>query len=118
MFFKNSFSTAVIFGELVNILHLFTDVAWRQNVSSLAENVRLSYGMGVVLTLGGIARLELNYCVPLRTQPKDRYALNQLVSFYSVFGISIQSLIAISQSINEDLTSGSSPEVDAMDVPS
>jgi hypothetical protein len=30
--------------------------------------MRLSYGLGVVLRLGGIARLELNYVIPVRYQ--------------------------------------------------
>ena len=33
--------------------------------------MRLSYGLGVVLRLGGIARLELNYVIPVRYQSTD-----------------------------------------------
>ena len=42
---------------------------------SLADTVRWSYGAGIVLRLGGIARLELNYVVPVRAQPNDRLVL-------------------------------------------
>lgn len=38
----------------------------------LAECMRWSYGVGLVLRLGNIARLELNYCVPMGVQGGDR----------------------------------------------
>ena len=37
-------------------------------------NFRLTYGIGIGMKLGGIARIELNYCVPMRTQRGDRPA--------------------------------------------
>jgi len=40
----------------------------------MADTVRWSYGAGLVLRLGGIARLELNYVVPVKVQPSDRCA--------------------------------------------
>ena len=43
------------------------------HMSDLMDTLRLSYGAGVVLKLGGIARLELNYCVPVKSQASDRY---------------------------------------------
>ena len=46
---------------------------WQDNLTSMFDTVRWSYGAGVVLRMGGIARLELNYCVPVRSQPGDRY---------------------------------------------
>ena len=45
---------------------------WQDNVTSMVDSIRWSYGAGVVLRLGGIARLEVNYCVPVRYQPGDR----------------------------------------------
>jgi len=45
---------------------------WRENLSSLTDAVRWSYGAGLVLRLGGIARLELNYVVPMKVQSSDR----------------------------------------------
>jgi len=44
---------------------------WQDNVTSMVDSIRWSYGAGVVLRLGGIARLEVNYCVPVRYQPGD-----------------------------------------------
>ena len=38
----------------------------------LLSGLRLSYGAGVSMRLGEIARLELNYCVPARLQRGDR----------------------------------------------
>jgi len=52
------------------------DASWNNNLSALAETIRLSYGAGIVLRLGGIARLELNYCVPVRTQKGDRQGIS------------------------------------------
>lgn len=48
------------------------EASWRDNLVGLAENIRLSYGAGIVLRLGGIARLEVNYCVPLWARKGDR----------------------------------------------
>jgi len=46
---------------------------WKEGLlSSMTEAVRWSYGAGLVLRLGGIARLELNYVIPVRVQPNDR----------------------------------------------
>lgn len=46
----------------------------RAHLQKLAECIRWSYGAGIVLRLGNIARLELNYCVPMGVQSGDRYA--------------------------------------------
>ena len=35
------------------------------------QQYRLSFGFGLLLNLKN-GKLELNYCVPLRTQPSDR----------------------------------------------
>uniref|UniRef100_A0AAZ3S268 Sorting and assembly machinery component 50 homolog, like n=1 Tax=Oncorhynchus tshawytscha TaxID=74940 RepID=A0AAZ3S268_ONCTS len=45
----------------------------RAHLQRLAECVRWSYGAGIVLRLGNIARLELNYCIPMGVQSGDRY---------------------------------------------
>ncbi|KAJ7998383.1 hypothetical protein DPEC_G00222130 [Dallia pectoralis] len=42
------------------------------HLRKLAECIRWSYGLGIVLRLGNIARLELNYCVPMGVQRGDR----------------------------------------------
>ncbi|XP_053487216.1 sorting and assembly machinery component 50 homolog A [Ictalurus furcatus] len=44
----------------------------RAHLSRLAECIRWSYGAGIVLRLGNIARLELNYCIPMGVQSGDR----------------------------------------------
>uniref|UniRef100_A0A8C4HAY5 Sorting and assembly machinery component 50 homolog, like n=1 Tax=Dicentrarchus labrax TaxID=13489 RepID=A0A8C4HAY5_DICLA len=47
----------------------------RAHLQKLAECIRWSYGAGIVLRLGNIARLELNYCVPMGVQSGDRYTV-------------------------------------------
>uniref|UniRef100_UPI00398EF9AB sorting and assembly machinery component 50 homolog n=1 Tax=Pristiophorus japonicus TaxID=55135 RepID=UPI00398EF9AB len=42
------------------------------HLQKLAEYIRWSYGAGIVLRLGNIARLELNYCIPMGVQSGDR----------------------------------------------
>jgi len=44
------------------------------NIDAAVQNFRLTYGIGIGMKLGGIARIELNYCVPMRTQRGDRPA--------------------------------------------
>ncbi|KAK2153083.1 hypothetical protein LSH36_308g02016 [Paralvinella palmiformis] len=44
---------------------------YKQMLSNLAHDLRWSYGVGVVARIGGIARLELNYCWPMRVQSGD-----------------------------------------------
>ncbi|XP_071532016.1 sorting and assembly machinery component 50 homolog A [Panulirus ornatus] len=45
---------------------------YKQNLQTLIRDMRLSYGAGLAMTLGGFARVELNYCVPLLLQRGDR----------------------------------------------
>lgn len=42
-----------------------------KNLESITKDVRLASGLGVALRIGGIARLELNYCIPLWHHPGD-----------------------------------------------
>jgi hypothetical protein len=42
-------------------------------LSQLTNATRLSCGLGVVLNLMNVARLELNYTLPLWTQVHDRF---------------------------------------------
>ena len=44
----------------------------KDNLHKLTNTLRLSYGLGVAFKLGGVARLELNYCVPYIVQKGDR----------------------------------------------
>ncbi|XKL68900.1 hypothetical protein PGB90_006669 [Kerria lacca] len=39
---------------------------------SLSNNMRLTYGIGLVYRLGQMARVELNYCIPLYYQTDDK----------------------------------------------
>lgn len=48
-----------------------TDQLNRNNFEVFKNSVRLAYGAGLVLRLG-IARLELNYSVPVWAQKGDR----------------------------------------------
>ena len=34
----------------------------------VTQDLRLSYGLGLAVKLGGIARIELNYCVPVKVE--------------------------------------------------
>ncbi|KAL3966729.1 outer membrane protein insertion porin family [Sarotherodon galilaeus] len=41
------------------------------HLKKLAECIRWSYGLGVVLRMGNMARIELNYCIPMGVQRGD-----------------------------------------------
>ena len=56
-------------------IFLFSGEGPKAHIRKLAECIRWSYGAGIVLRLGNIARLELNYCVPMGVQTGDRYVL-------------------------------------------
>jgi len=43
---------------------------WEQ----VTQNFRLSYGLGIAVKLGGIARIELNYCLPVKASRGDKPA--------------------------------------------
>lgn len=53
-----------------NLVSLSGSLPWRNRLAVLREKIRWSCGAGLVLLLG-IARLELNYCVPLGAQSSD-----------------------------------------------
>jgi outer membrane protein insertion porin family len=71
------------FGDLFRT-HLFVNAGnlgdWnlatanRATFDEALRGLRLSYGLGVAFKLGGIARVELNYCVPVRSDRSDRPA--------------------------------------------
>lgn len=54
-------------------LCLISDKPIMDNLRGLSEEFRLAYGAGIVLMMGNIARLELNYVVPVRAQTGDRW---------------------------------------------
>ncbi len=45
-----------------------------RNMEEVLKNFRLSYGLGVAFRLGGIARIELNYCIPVKLRRGDKPA--------------------------------------------
>jgi len=47
---------------------------WRRDFEQVTQDFRLSYGLGLALKLGGVARIELNYCVPVKASRGDRPA--------------------------------------------
>jgi len=63
-------------------LHLFANAGnignfqfsedYTQYLNTLRENLRWAYGLGLILRVGQVARLELNYCVPVSAQNGDR----------------------------------------------
>jgi len=44
----------------------------QRDLDMLAQDFRLSYGLGLAVKLGGIARIELNYCIPVRASRGDK----------------------------------------------
>ncbi|XP_048728187.1 sorting and assembly machinery component 50 homolog [Ostrea edulis] len=54
-----------------NVYNLQSDKSVLENLKGLSDEFRLSYGAGIVLMLGNLARMELNYVVPLRAQARD-----------------------------------------------
>lgn len=62
------------FGEYFR-LHIFANAGNLGNLNTdkkeFLMSPRYSFGAGVMLMLGGMARLEVNYCVPKNAQPGD-----------------------------------------------
>jgi len=46
-------------------------LSWTSRTRAFLAESRLSLGVGVLLSLGGMARLEANYAVPVRKNPSD-----------------------------------------------
>jgi len=62
-------------GNLVSDSNLLqSSRGFQGNIDAAVQNFRLTYGIGIGMKLGGIARIELNYCVPMRTQRGDKPA--------------------------------------------
>ncbi|WAR02835.1 SAM5A-like protein [Mya arenaria] len=60
-------------GTCGNVQNLSIDQLNRGNLDSFKNTLRMSYGFGIVLRLGGIARVELNYVIPAWQQKGDRW---------------------------------------------
>jgi len=69
LFRTHAFVTA---GNLLTDYTYKTNKGVGQNIDKAIKNFRLSYGVGLALRLGGVARIELNYCVPIRAQSSDK----------------------------------------------
>ena len=37
-----------------------------RDLEQVTQDFRLSYGLGLAVKLGGVARIELNYCLPVK----------------------------------------------------
>lgn len=59
-------------GNLMSDYKFASGKGLQANIDEMVQNFRLTYGLGLAFKLGGIARIELNYCVPLRTQAGDK----------------------------------------------
>lgn len=62
---SNSFNT----GQFEN---LYRFEVYYNIFSLFADNMRSSYGMGIAVKLAERARIELNYCIPIRKQNTDK----------------------------------------------
>lgn len=68
------------FGDLFR-LHLFANAGNAQNMeltsydsnelNKMVKEARWSYGLGIMMMIGGIARLEVNYCIPNNAKTSD-----------------------------------------------
>lgn len=64
------------FGSLFRT-HLFVNAGNLTNLNAIDRkdfftNPRYSYGLGIMFILGGMARLEVNYCIPKNARPGDQ----------------------------------------------
>lgn len=56
---------------LLKIHFLFSADDYNHNLEVLGQNMRVAYGIGIAMKVGDIARVELNYCIPLTHQRSD-----------------------------------------------
>ena len=69
LFRTHSFVTA---GNLLPHFAYNSSRTVSRNFDDAIQNFRLSYGFGIALKVGGIARIEVNYCLPVKAQKGDR----------------------------------------------
>lgn len=67
--FGDSFRTH-LFVNAGNLLNLSDNL--NESIQSLGKTMRLTYGIGLVYRFGQVARIELNYCIPLYCQTDDK----------------------------------------------
>jgi outer membrane protein insertion porin family len=54
------------------IVCIITGQEMPTSLKAVTKTMRLAYGMGVTLRLGQMARVELNYCIPVLFQREDQ----------------------------------------------
>jgi len=57
-----------------NVGNFWLSGAVGRDIEQVTQDFRLSYGLGLALKLGGVARIELNYCVPVKASRGDKPA--------------------------------------------
>jgi len=57
-----------------NVGNFWLSGAVGRDLEQVTQDFRLSYGLGLALKLGGVARIELNYCVPVKASRGDKPA--------------------------------------------
>ena len=66
--FKNVFNENLRVHGFLNAGNIMDKIS----TNSLLQNVRLSTGVGLVMSFGSKLRLEIGYCIPLESQPEDK----------------------------------------------
>ena len=55
-----------VFVTAGNVGNFWLSGTMGRDLEQVTQDFRLSYGLGLALKLGGVARIELNYCVPVK----------------------------------------------------
>ena len=53
-----------------------------RDLEQVTQDFRLSYGLGLAVKLGGVARIELNYCLPVKVTGTS---ICWFLKFYNTF---------------------------------
>lgn len=70
--FKNNFNDFLRLHGFVNAGNISNGEP--TDFEKLVKDYRLSYGVGLVMSFGNKARLEINYCLPIKSQGADQKA--------------------------------------------
>mgnify|MGYP002649689196 CR=1 FL=1 len=68
--FKNALNECLRLHGFLNAGNISEAANYEQLLAK--ANVRLSTGLGLVMSFGGRVRLEVNYCLPLQAQAEDK----------------------------------------------
>jgi len=63
-----------VFVTAGNVGNFWLSGTMGRDLEQVTQDFRLSYGLGLALKLGGVARIELNYCVPVKASRGDKPA--------------------------------------------